>query len=185
MLPHLGPDDLQDEFCSLVDRRAALGGAAQQNCAFERRQHMARYLRSSPWRAITLEAANCGPSESGTVRMSPVRLVPDEPIEHAAICCDACVRKWPIASILAWACVEKHRHGGHADDTMNHMGGASGPAPLPGVTANPSRSAAWPIQTAAIPFLAGTPNFGQQCRAVPARHPCRAGRGGTVRHAAP
>lgn len=53
------------------------------------------------------------------------------------------------------------------------------------VTANPSRSAAWPIQTAAIPFLAGTPNFGQQDRAVPARHPSRAGKGGTVRHAAP
>jgi hypothetical protein len=27
--------------------------------------------------------------------MSPVRLVPDELIEHAAICCDARVRKWP------------------------------------------------------------------------------------------
>jgi hypothetical protein len=39
--------DLQDEFCSLLDRRDALGGAAQQNYAFERRQHLARYLRSS------------------------------------------------------------------------------------------------------------------------------------------
>lgn len=27
--------------------------------------------------------------------MSPVRLVPDELIEHVAIRCDACVRKWP------------------------------------------------------------------------------------------
>ena len=31
--------------------------------------------------------------------MSPVRLVPDELIEHAAICRDACVRKWPILDL--------------------------------------------------------------------------------------
>jgi len=30
--------------------------------------------------------------------MSQVRLVPDELIEHAAICCDACVREWPKAA---------------------------------------------------------------------------------------
>jgi len=33
--------------------------------------------------------------------MSRVRLVPDELIEQAAICCDACVRKWPVPDLPA------------------------------------------------------------------------------------